>query len=454
VSPLFASLTVLMTSAAIAQPVFVERMIYERPPPETREPAGEVAKLIGKLSDESSETRRTAAAALLKMGHVVEPQVRWARQHGENGANPLSWSMQHLREGNKWGQDPRHLRPWHAENELDVLISHLEEKRHSGTSIITLQFNATPLTNVLREFGRQANADVAVGGWYSLPKIDGARMTISVERVNFWDALQAIRDRSGLTATHVNAQNRLVLTVATSNKALQTPGAVVSGALRIAAVSKSNDASGTRLTLAAFVEPKFSGSRPHAMVTLADCADDHGQSLIANGKTQFPSLESPNTYAWTVPVDLRPLASGRKIKVLRGHFSVGIGPTDRYMTITNVLKSQGKSRELDGLKVTLKSVKAQGSKIDVELSAPAGSPSSRTFSASLELDVWLWDESRATIISEKLFHGTRREGDQDIASWTLTTPPNSLPPATLVWKTPAETRWHTVPFELHDIAVP
>jgi hypothetical protein len=448
VSPRFASLAVLMTSVALGQPVFVERMIYERPPPEAREPAGEVAELIRHLSDESSETRRAAAVALLKIGGVVEPQLRWARHHGENAGNPLSWSMPHLREGNKWVQDPRHLRPWHAENELDVLISHLQEKRRSEASVITLHYTNAPLTNVLRELGTQADADVAVGGWYSLPKMDAARMTINVERVNFWDALRAIRDRSGLTATHVNAQNRLVLTVATSNKSLEAQNALVSGVLRIAPAFVEQ-----KLTLTALAEPKLSQTGPHAMVRITECVDDQGHSLITNGKTQFASLESLNTYAWTVPVDLRPLAPGRKIKLLRGHFSVGIGPTDRYVTITNVLKSEGKSRELDRVQVTVTHVKAGGREIEVELSAPTG-PFTRTFSASSELDVWLWDESRATIVSEKLFHGTGREGDQDIASWTLTTPPNSPSPATLVWKTPAETRWHTVPFELRGVPVP
>src|SRR5215211_5489834 len=108
------------------------------------------------------------------MGAAVEPQLRWAREHGENGGRPLSWPVQHVREGNKWVQDPRHLRPWHAENELDVLLSHLEEQRRSETSIITLRYENAPLTNVLRDLGRQADTDVVVGGWYSLPKIDAA----------------------------------------------------------------------------------------------------------------------------------------------------------------------------------------------------------------------------------------------------------------------------------------
>src|SRR5215204_2147971 len=95
---------VAMSCATMAQPIFLENKIYERSPPEMNEPAGHVAELIGKLSNESTEKRRGAGDALLKMGAAVEPQLRWAREHGENGGRPLSWPVQHVREGNKWVQ--------------------------------------------------------------------------------------------------------------------------------------------------------------------------------------------------------------------------------------------------------------------------------------------------------------------------------------------------------------
>jgi hypothetical protein len=445
----------LMISAAMGQPIFVERIVYQRPAPAVMEPTGRVAELIGRLADASAETRRMAASELLKMGTAVEPQVRWARQQGESGGKALSWNMLHVREGNKWVQDPRHLRPWHAENELDVLISHLEEDRSSQTSMITLRYKDAPLTNVLCDFGMQAEADVTIGGWYWLPEIDTARTTINLDGKNFWGALEAIRKSTGLVTTHGNAQNRLVLSKGFSSRPTNVIGAVVSGVIQIVPISAERESSGVGLTLAAFAEPRFSQTGPHAMVRINECVDDRGESLIANGKQNFASVESYNTWTWTIPIELTRLADNRRIKVIRGNFSVGIGPMQRDMTITNVMRAQDQSREFDGVKVTVTRVTVSDSQhgIDVELSAPAESPYTRTFSASSELEVWVWDESRKTIVSEKVFNGVRREAGRDIASWRLIAPPNGPAPVTLVWRTPAETRWHTAPFELSNIAV-
>src|SRR6185436_5445541 len=162
--------------------------------------------------------------------------------------------------------------------------------------------------------------------------------------------------------------------------------------------------------------------------------------LIAAGKRTFESVESNDTGVWTVPLDMGPLGPGRRIKTIKGQFSVGIGLMDRYMTITNLTHAQSKSRELDGLKVVVKQVTGSRYQIDVELSAPKDSPFTRTFSASSELDVWVWQESTQTIISQNVFRGVRNEAERTVASWSLITPENGPRPAILVWKTPTETR--------------
>ena len=83
-----------------------------------------------------------------------------------------------------------------------------------------------------------------------------------------------------------------------------------------------------------------------------------------------------------------------------------------------------------------------------------GSFAERSFSPSFEAALWVWDEVQGTIVSQKVFNGLRHETEKDVGTWTLITPGNAPPPATLGWMTPIETRWHAVPFELHDIVVP
>jgi hypothetical protein len=488
----------LAASATWAQPVFVEKIVYRCPEPEMKEPAGRVADLVRGLSDAVPEHRQGRARALLEMGAGILPQLRWALQHGQNGGRPLSWDLQQLPDGNKWVQDPRNLKPWHTEHELDVLISHLEEQRRTAGSVITLHHTKAWLTNVLGDLGRQAETDVSVGDYYfPLEWVNTNRVTVNAERVNFWEALQVIRETTGLEPVHLNGQNRLVLQQAAQSAVSNLDGSVVVGVLRIAPISVvrmqiPRDAEGLgtrfRLTLAAFAEPKLTGTGPHAMVRITECLDDRGQSLEqifqestanlngegeavpagppghrcevckpTNGQREkFCSVESPNARMWTVPLDLRLPGPGRKIGTLKGEFSVGIGPADRYMTITNLLQAQGKTRELDGLQLIVSEVRKSGVDyhIRVEVSAPHGNPYTRTFTASADLEVWLWDQSRATIISRKEFNGVRQQNERTVGSWTLVTLHNSPAPATLVWKTPSETRWHTEPFESREITVP
>ena len=462
-----AFLLVLIASGAMGQPVFQQRMVYQRPPPAETEPTRRVAELIGRLSDESSVKRRAAARALLKMGPAVEPQLQWARQHGELGGQILSWPPHHAPEVNQWRADSRHLLPWHEQNELDVLISHLDEQHRSQASLITLHHQDALLTDVLCDLGRQADADVAVGNFYfSLDWITTNRVTVNVDRVNFWEALRAIQQVTGLAPFHGNGQNRLVLTKGYSNDYSGVASSVVSGPLLIVPLPAERERSiadnqgrgtaGVRLTLQAFAEPKLSETGPHALVRLDQCVDDRGQSLMVGGWRTFAAGEGDNTWAWAVPLHLAKVEPGRRIKTLKGQFSAGVGLSDRYLTITNLLHAQGQSREFDGLAVTVKQVTAIGSqhRIQVELSAPKDSPYPRSFSASAEVSLWVWDNVQATIVSQKVFNGVRHETAQDVGSWSLITPEHGPPPATLGWMTPTETRWHTVPFELHDIVVP
>ena len=455
-----------MASSTLAQPVFLEKVVYRCPEPEMREPAGRVAEMIRGLSDEAPERRRDRAGALLEMGAGILPQLRWALQHGENGGRPLSWDMRHVAEGKKWVQDPRNLRPWHAEHELDVLISRLEEQQRAVGSLITLRHTNAWLTNVLGDFGRQAESDVSVGNFYlPLDWVNTNRVTVNAEHVNFWEAIQVIRETTGLEPVHLDGQNRLVLQKATRSAVSDLARSGVSGALRIVPVSAtrlmaSQDAAeqGTsvRLRLAAFAEPKLAGTGPHARVRIIQCIDDRGESLVAGDAPEFFSIESSDTWSWTVPLDLGLLGPGHRISRLSGEFSVGIGLMDRYMTITNLINAQGRTRELDGLTVRVGKVSRSGAchQVEVELSAPRGSPFAGTFSAAAEPEIWLWDEFTQTIVSQKVFNGIREDGERLVGGWKLITPENSPRPETLVWKTPTETRWHTVPFEIRDIVGP
>jgi hypothetical protein len=79
--------------------------------------------------------------------------------------------------------------------ELNVLISHFEERRKSGVSIIILRFSDAPLVDILSASGSQIDATVSMSSrpdcgalaWF--PTTRGSR---DPDRVNYWNALRAI----------------------------------------------------------------------------------------------------------------------------------------------------------------------------------------------------------------------------------------------------------------------
>ena len=486
----------VMTHAVMSQPVSGPvQLIFQLPQPVTK-PTPRVAELIGLLSDDSPTNRRTTAKALLDMGPAIEPQLRWALQqeippepHAKGKDGSYSPEL-----------DPSILLSRHVFHELAVLLSHLEERRHLQTSLITLHSRNEPLTNVLRELGRQLDADTHIwAGFFGSLDWQTNRAALHLDRATFWETKQALRKTAGLGPGY-NQVNQLqwvkfpVRTAPDIDASLRSPPASVSGPLqvnvssiqlnRLADYDQGKKSSSVKLEISAYAEPKLWYTGRHAMVRLDECVDDRGQSLITDGKRTFASVEGYSRWYWKVPMDLDAPRPGRRIKTIKGQFNVGVCVKQARLTITNVLRAQGQFREYDGLRMTVAKavVDHESCQIELELSAPAGAPYAASFSDSAGWDVYLYDESRQPMRVGSLdgmwmssfvsfwdelrqekkqtppevgrrFNGARQEAGRDIASWTLIMSKRKMP-ATLMWLTPEETRWLTVPFELRDIPLP
>lgn len=163
-------------SQAQPGPSYPGIVVYERPKLEVAQPAGRVAELIAALGSQSAEQRQEAARALLAMGTGIRPQLAWALER-EEAAVPASDLRQPIPLG------PGYVLPRYAHHELTVLISHVDEQLASAASVITLRYKDAPLTDVLRDLGRQANTQVHVPASYQpLDWVGAARVTVDVER--------------------------------------------------------------------------------------------------------------------------------------------------------------------------------------------------------------------------------------------------------------------------------
>jgi hypothetical protein len=444
----------LSMPAAIAQPVFEERVIHEHPKPAATQPVPRVAELIAELSADSWEKRQAGAQLLLGMGPKIQPQLQWALER-EQSAVPAEDLRFGAVPGNRVQMGPGWLLPRHAYHELRVLIDHMAERGNSAGSVITLRHKDAPLPDVLRDLGKQADAELGVvSSETNLEWVDKTRVTVDVEGANLWQALRALQRNTGVGPVYYAGHNRLMLDMKKSSVPLDAPGLGVSGPILIVPLLAQNDKS-LRLILQAFVEPKVSNAGEHAKVELDECVDEQGRSLLAPGPRAFASSPNERHWIWKVPIDLASAGTLHRIKSIKGRFSIGIGPADEIMTLGPLSEAKGKSIRLDGVEILVKQFVATGSqhRIDLDVSAPADSPYMRF---TTDTGVNVWDASRKTMRSQASRIGIRHEAGRDVASWSLLTAENAPAPATLVWKSPsspAETRWFTLPFELHDIAV-
>ena len=506
--PRLCTLAILLAVAgglpALGQPGlgFEPMLDLPRPEPPAMEPTGQVAALISELADEARQP--AATQALLAMKPAIEPQLRGALQHLKPAAT-FPFLEPQAGYSNIFILDPDLLSSHCTQYALEVVRSHMEERQQLQGSVVTLHYRDAPLTNVLADFGRQIDAEVQAGNLFhgsllgSRDWIKTNRVTIDFDRLNYWQAIQKLKQQAKLSEFHENL-NRLLLIpqgfgfdapMATSNERpvvngpLQITPVSVELARRLEYGSGSNSARVT-LTLVARAEPKFWNSGEHAMVQLDECVDDRGQSLLLAGATNFLSLGEGCYWSWKVPVEFRAPAPGRRNNTLKGHFNVALCMNQRYLTITNVMHAEGRSNEFDDIQLTVRAVRdgidgfaGNFTEMIVERSAPAGSPLANQFTNLADIwNVSVFDESRKDIpILPRMdrediwgeFRGeprpvspiqavrgpgeSRHEPGREVITLWLNFS-KQVTPATLIWLTPSETRWLPVPFELHEVALP
>lgn len=482
---LTAAVAVFCVASAQPGPSVVD--IYKPPPLPVVEPSARVAELIAALGDASWLNRKPASDALLAMGPAIEAQLRWAFAReapaalaAETDFAPKVTSPEPIQFG------VAYVAPRHAYHELASLISRLHERATATASTVALRATNAPVTDILRDFGVQSAAELSVQAYAApLDWVRTARASIDVHGTS-WDALNAIqrtlgfhRDDFGRWSGHLTPSTaeiaRKTILPDQDRRIFDVPGATVSGPLLIAPTlvesrQSVNVASGIEthrvvLTIQAVAEPKFRGIGPHALVTIDQCVDDQGQSLLPRDRSTFPSTiraaRAPSSWFWHVPIDLDAPPSGGRIRTLRGHFSIGTGPESSALVIGDLDKAGVHALHFDGVAITIRTSGPTYGRTDVnlEISMPTGSPMSRSGDRASDDNsphgsFTVLDQHRRLMGATSWFWDAQRQGDRDVIRARLTTANPAQQPTTLRWAPPVETRWFTVPFELRDIAMP
>jgi hypothetical protein len=482
----FLAVAILISIVALicAQPGYRILEIYSRQSPQVTQPVQDVVRWISDLSKDSPETRETARGRLLAMGPEIEPQLQWALNTAR-GSIP--------------GVDFRRAGIRYDIVELTVLIDHLEQLRHSKPTTVTIHATDTSDFDILRSFGLQIDLPVSASsrpdpGQANMDWLYSARTTLNLDRVNYWEALKAIRRRLDLVPTF--SGGGVTFNRAAGLKYPDFPpdatNAIVAGPLLIAPTSVERIQPGLTLTLRAVAEPKVGAGRygEYATVQLDEVLDDRGSSLLRQGArpsfgsvTIDPTQRTLKDGLWTfkVPVLLPSPAAERRIRSIKGRFGVAIGPPGMDIAIADLTRDGVPAFEWDGVMVTVTSVRRLGNQFQItgEFSAPADSPLSKAMAEKdtsgqamanarirLAERLGLLDAAGTFVRREVSLGAVRHDADRDKMSWTLTTMDNSrLPaaadscnsacvPVTLTWSADIETRWWMTAFELKNIPEP
>ena len=363
----FVVLSSLLLMPAFGQPIMQSKVlpIYTRTVPESRQPAGRTAALIQELSAPPEGTRMSAQRTLAAMGPKVEPELRWAMQREEAALQPERSATKETIAMPRGSVEVRY-RPFETEprpafHALSVLLKRCEEADHARPDPVTLQFDDTPATEVLQELGRQVNADVSfhVQSWMSAVKDDQldwfrqARITVHVDHVPYWSAMREIV-RKLPPPPHPDPEQ--FLTVGSNYDPLsgqRENGFIASDVGTIPAgfflLHPTFAGPPERFTMRAVVNPAITGVTGVSRLQLDQVLDAHGNSLLRVGqrenlsagvedKDRDPRLgyefnPSGSVFAWRQIIDLSTPADTKTLSLVRGQFSLGVGPPSQPIGI-------------------------------------------------------------------------------------------------------------------------
>jgi hypothetical protein len=362
---------------------------------------------------------------------------------------------------------------------------------------VTLHRKDAPLVDTLREIGVQVGAGgVTLSGDNLADKfewVDSARVSLDIEKLDYWSALRAIRNQLGFVADlpilnfHRPREKEGYLSADPKQMPYDAEGAIVTGPLLI---TRQLEARGENLLLTLRVIPEakvyesLSETGRYAILQIDEYTDDQGRSLLPSGQALvFPSITSGFDRAWQWRIDAllpRPAAT-RRIGSLKARIGVSVGPPQTELAAVDLTRGTGQLFEFDGVGVLVTSVVPSESTYTVtgEIIAPTNSPVGRALS---DVDggganyLGLRDKTGAQILRDLGPSSVRSEAGVTTLTWTLKgralRQPDGIPrsgpppggsiivcnancvPVALYWVTPSNTHWFYTPFEMRNVAVP
>lgn len=221
-------------------------------------------------------------------------------------------------------------------------------------SVVTLHFQDAPLREVLTVFAGQIDAGISIqatnDGYARVPSLDwveSTRVTVSVERVSYWEAVTALVKAIPVGLDPQNRPGELVLVEHPGGGAegsfadqlgilamLSAPGSRRVGALLIATMERRinyQNETTTRLQVRVAAEPRVTGTSNLAVFRLDALTAADGSSLLGDMKelvTQEDHAGWDEWARWVFDLGVAP-AGDVLVKTMRGELRVAAGGDEK-----------------------------------------------------------------------------------------------------------------------------
>ncbi|MGD0387446.1 MAG: hypothetical protein ABSC42_00710 [Tepidisphaeraceae bacterium] len=403
------------------------------------QPSDRIALLIAQLDDPNFSVRELAEKELSDMGPSIEPQLRDAQRSNISAE---------------------------ARARIDVLLARIQDAM-ALHAMVTMHYANAPLMKVLTDFARQAGGNLGIDD-PSVAKFAAGRVaTIDLDNADFWQAMRAVKDASGLWPcigqfglTLAPPDGRAGMQVDLSNKHVRSSGGLLivplqTREMQTITYEKDQTFGEMVLMLNVIPEPKLRVIGTSMVDWLKDCVDDKGHSLMPTEPNRrfFPGFmmqRGARQPLWSLQTSLREFPGmGSKIARLRGEINLSAQTRSQVFEIEDITRARDATTQDGPASFTVMGC----SKINMNYQLTVmirgitmNDPQYQDFANSAELV----DDKGQTIFLQNCIP---RPSPQ-VVNVILAFQPTQNTPVKLRWERTLERKMLTIPFELDDLPLP
>ena len=402
----------------------------------------ETAALVKQVLGDDTAAREAATQSLLNAGETALAALQTARTAA---------------------RDPD------AQVRLDTLLVQVKERADVGATKVTLQFEDTPLDEIIQSLGKQARTDFGTQnlvnefGGQALP-----RPKLDLHDVSLWRAIREIQESAGV----VFIPQGDVWRVSKNFGQMSLVQGEESGAFLVQPMSSNYQRSITYLRnmgdggerfylqFQMLCEPKVKLASGAGMVTFERAVDSNGNDLLASQRvSQVSTGMGQSVVICNMPLKY-PKNAGAKIAEIRGTMKLSIARRTSQIASDDLAADKRIEKTVDGVKIRIE-VNADanvqnGIGFNVAIENVGDLAGAQRLAQNFQQQIHITD-ARGLPLQMTNFNQVRndnRGGSEWQATYLSVQPPQSTGPYKLRIEIPTGFRELEVPFAMRDMKMP